>query len=66
MKSLFYLLLHWGLGVNAAYIISIALLVIAAYLLGSLNFGIIISSKLYHSDVRSSGSGVHTAKKRGR
>ena len=57
MKSLFYWLLQWGLGVNAAYIISIALLVIAAYLIGSLNFGIIISSKLYHSDVRPSGSG---------
>ena len=50
-------MLQWGLDVNAAYIISIALLVIAAYLIGSLNFGIIISSKLYHSDVRSSGSG---------
>lgn len=57
MKSLFYWLLQWGLGVNASYAISIALLTVVAYLIGSLNFGIIISSKLYHSDVRSSGSG---------
>ena len=50
-------LLELGTGANAALIVSIVLLAVISYLLGSLNFGIIISNKLYHNDVRKSGSG---------
>ena len=35
----------------------VLLCIIVAYLLGSLNFGIILSKKLYHEDIRNSGSG---------
>ncbi|MBQ2730201.1 MAG: glycerol-3-phosphate 1-O-acyltransferase PlsY [Clostridia bacterium] len=48
-----------GLGVNftVAQIICIILCAASAYLLGSLNFGIIFSRLLYKEDVRASGSG---------
>lgn len=46
-----------GLGTTASMVIGIALTAIIAYLLGSLNFGIIFSKLLFKEDVRSSGSG---------
>lgn len=46
-----------GLNGNVAFVISIALCIIVPYIIGSLNFGIIISKRLYHNDVRKSGSG---------
>ena len=57
MYNLNYLLLQAGLDKNAAFIISIVLCAVVSYLVGSLNFGIILSNKLYHGDVRTSGSG---------
>lgn len=54
---LFNKLYELGASSNAALIVSIVLLTVISYLLGSLNFGIIISNKLYHNDVRKSGSG---------
>ena len=39
------------------YILGLVLCAIAGYFLGCLNFGIILSKKLYHDDVRSYGSG---------
>lgn len=50
-------LLELGAGANVSLIVSVVLLAVISYLLGSLNFGIIISNKLYHNDVRKSGSG---------
>ncbi|MBO5023528.1 MAG: glycerol-3-phosphate 1-O-acyltransferase PlsY [Clostridia bacterium] len=41
----------------ALYILGIAICVIVPYLLGSLNFGVMISNKKYGDDVRTHGSG---------
>ena len=41
----------------ALYILGIILCVVVPYLLGSLNFAVIISKKRYHDDVRKHGSG---------
>ncbi|MBR0454736.1 MAG: glycerol-3-phosphate acyltransferase, partial [Clostridia bacterium] len=38
------------------FIISVAVVIIAAYLLGSINFAIIISGKKYKQDIRDHGS----------
>ncbi len=46
-----------GLGNTPATIIVTVLCVVIAYLLGSLNFGIILSKLLFKEDVRNSGSG---------
>ena len=48
-----------NLGINGTVsaVLCIAFCAIAAYLLGSLNFGIILSRRLYKEDVRASGSG---------
>lgn len=46
-----------GLGTTAAMTVGVALAAIIAYLLGSLNFGIILSKLLFKQDVRTSGSG---------
>lgn len=45
-------------GLNiAVYILGLVLCAVIAYLIGSLNFGLIISKYKYHDDVRSHGSG---------
>ncbi len=54
---LFNKLLDAGAGSNLAIIVSMVLCAVFSYLLGSFNFGIILSNKLYHNDVRKSGSG---------
>lgn len=36
---------------------ALVVLAIAAYLIGSVNFGVLVSRRLYHDDVRSQGSG---------
>ena len=46
-----------GLNGTASTVLGIVLCVLTAYLLGSLNFGIIFSRLIYKQDVRSSGSG---------
>ena len=46
-----------GLGSTPATIIVTVLALVIAYLLGSLNFGIILSKLLFKEDVRKSGSG---------
>lgn len=51
------LLSNAGLGNTPATIIVTVLCVVIAYLLGSLNFGIILSKLLFKEDVRNSGSG---------
>ncbi len=44
-------------GKGIATFCGVLLCMIIAYLLGSLNFGIILSKKMYHEDIRNSGSG---------
>ncbi len=44
-------------GQGIAVVCGVLLCMISAYLLGSLNFGIILSKKLFHEDIRDSGSG---------
>ncbi|MCL2775821.1 MAG: glycerol-3-phosphate 1-O-acyltransferase PlsY [Oscillospiraceae bacterium] len=44
-------------GSTAAVVISVLVVFIIGYLLGSLNFGVIISKVFYHDDVRKYGSG---------
>lgn len=51
------LLTKAGLGTTFATVIVTILCAVIAYLLGSLNFGIIFSKLLYKEDVRNSGSG---------
>lgn len=46
-----------GVNGNIAFALSTMLCIIIPYLIGSLNFGIILSNKMYHNDVRQSGSG---------
>lgn len=55
-----YLIGEWSLsGMSAAgvYIAGVVLCMVIPYLLGSLNFGLIISRRAYHDDVRTHGSG---------
>ncbi len=46
-----------GTGRTVAIVCGVLLCMIIPYLLGSLNFGIILSKKLFHEDIRNSGSG---------
>ncbi len=48
-------IIHMGSG--ALYIVGIALCVIIPYLIGSVNFAVLVSRLAYGSDVRNSGSG---------
>ena len=43
--------------VNVAFVLTAVICAVIAYILGSLNFGIIVSKLLYKEDVRKSGSG---------
>lgn len=53
-----YNLLHdFNVGYEVNIAICVALCVIVPYLIGSLNFGIIFSKKMFKADVRESGSG---------
>lgn len=46
-----------GTAASLALLGGVLLCMILSYLLGSLNFGIILSKKLFHEDIRNSGSG---------
>ena len=51
---------HAAFGVSVAwapYILTYVLMIVVSYVIGSLNFGVIVSKKLYKEDVRSHGSG---------
>lgn len=52
-----YLLEHNILNVYVLTVLSVILCIIIPYLLGSLNFSVILSQKLYREDVRAKGSG---------
>ena len=54
---LFAKLCEYGLNNTAALIIAVLLSAVAGYFIGSLNFGIILSRRLYSEDVREKGSG---------
>lgn len=54
---LFAKLCELGLNATVALVISLLLCAVSGYFIGGLNFGIILSKKLYKEDVREKGSG---------
>jgi len=52
-----YSVLSGAVGAEAALVIGVLLSIALPYLLGSLNFGIILSKLVYHEDIRDHGSG---------
>lgn len=45
------------MALEQAFILMMAVSVVIGYLLGSINFGVVVSKGLYHEDVRTKGSG---------
>ena len=45
------------MALEPAFILMMAVSVVIGYLLGSINFGVVVSKGLYHEDVRTKGSG---------